>query len=100
MYQKKELLKLLTKEYLIFIKEPKNNDNKQRIKSLNNLKEELHPTTDINELDNALYWTISNYINSMEGNGVASITEMVSYTNSLLVDDEDWIEQYFGMYRK
>jgi hypothetical protein len=99
MYQKKELLKSLTKEYLLFLREVNKINNEARIKYLNFLKEELYPTVDMDELDNALYWTISNYITSMKGNGVSSVTHMISYTNSLLEDDEDWIKQYFDMYR-
>lgn len=100
---KRELLKSLTFEYLRFLRTSKmytENEKKERIAALIMIKEELNPTTDEDELDNALYWTVSNFTASLQGLGVSSVPHMVSFTASLLQDDADWQTRYLQFYEE
>lgn len=100
---KQELLKSLTFEYLRFLRETKmytEGEKKERIASLEKLKNALGSAIDENELDNALYWTISNFATSLEGLGVNSVPHMISFTNSVLESDTDWQTRYRNFYEK
>ena len=98
---KQELLKSLTFEYLQFLS--KSNmyteaEKNERIIALEKIKQDCANTLDENDLDNALYWTISNYTTSLAGHGVSSVPHMVSFTDSLLKEDHDWQTRYRNFY--
>lgn len=100
---KQELLKSLTFEYLRFLREAKmyaEIERKERINGLEKLKNALGSTIDESELDNALYWTISNFVTSLEGLGVNNVPHMISFTNSVLELDTDWQTRYRNFYEK
>lgn len=96
-----ELLKSLTFEYLLFLREMNmygEGELNSRFISLERLKKSVETTKDENELDSALYWTISNFMHSLTKQSVSSVPHMIAFTQEILGNDADWKRRYQAFY--